>query len=204
MVTKNLDAATQRELVESYITKVGSGERERGMSEREKLYAEAFLGVLAAEGHINECQDELFRLAKIFEANDELRQSLTDPHIPAARRQQIVEDLLGGKASPTTIGLVSLLTATGRIRELGEIVDRLLASPRPRAIGPWPRFARPSSSTTTRSSASPPRSKQATGKDVDVVVIVDPSVMGGVVTQIGDTVIDGSVRARLSKLRESF
>ena len=46
--------------------------------------------------------------------------------------------------------------------------------------------------------------KQATGKDVDIVVVIDPSVMGGVVTQIGDTVIDGSIRARLSKLRESF
>ena len=36
--------------------------------------------------------------------------------------------------------------------------------------------------------------KQATGKDVDVRVTVDPSVLGGIVTTIGDTVIDGSVR----------
>ena len=43
-----------------------------------------------------------------------------------------------------------------------------------------------------------------TGKQVEVVVIVDPSVLGGLVTQIGDTVIDGSVRQRLSQLRESF
>ena len=46
--------------------------------------------------------------------------------------------------------------------------------------------------------------KQSTGKDVDVVVVVDPSVIGGVVTRIGDTVIDGSVRHRLAQLRESF
>jgi F-type H+-transporting ATPase subunit delta len=43
-----------------------------------------------------------------------------------------------------------------------------------------------------------------TGKQVEVVVIVDPTVLGGLVTQIGDTVIDGSVRQRLSQLRESF
>ena len=44
----------------------------------------------------------------------------------------------------------------------------------------------------------------STGKQVEVVVEVDPSVLGGIVTQIGDTVIDGSVRQRLSQLRESF
>ena len=43
--------------------------------------------------------------------------------------------------------------------------------------------------------------KQATGKDVDVRVTVDPSVLGGVVTTIGDTVIDGSVRSRLAQVK---
>jgi F-type H+-transporting ATPase subunit delta len=37
---------------------------------------------------------------------------------------------------------------------------------------------------------------------VEVKVIVDPAVLGGVVTQVGDTVIDGSVRTRLDELRE--
>jgi F-type H+-transporting ATPase subunit delta len=45
---------------------------------------------------------------------------------------------------------------------------------------------------------------KATGQDVDLKVIVDPSVVGGVVTQIGDTVFDGSVRSRLLQLREAF
>jgi F-type H+-transporting ATPase subunit delta len=45
---------------------------------------------------------------------------------------------------------------------------------------------------------------KSTGKQVDIVVIVDPAVLGGIVTQIGDTVIDGTVRQRLSQLRESF
>lgn len=174
------------------------------MSERTKLYADAFVAVLSAEGHINESQDELFRLAKIIEANDELRQSLSDPHLPAARRQQIVEDLLDGKASTTTIGLVSLLTATGRIRDLGEIVDEVLsatAASGNRVVAEVRSAVDLDDDQKRRLAAS---LKSATGKDVDVVVVIDPSVMGGVVTQIGDTVIDGSVRARLSKLRESF
>ena len=45
---------------------------------------------------------------------------------------------------------------------------------------------------------------KATGKEVEVKVVVDPSVIGGVVSQVGDTVIDGSVRHRLQQLRDVF
>ena len=44
----------------------------------------------------------------------------------------------------------------------------------------------------------------ATGTEVDVRVIVDPTVMGGVITELGDDIIDGSVRSRLNQMRESF
>ena len=42
---------------------------------------------------------------------------------------------------------------------------------------------------------------QATGKDVEVKVVVDPTVMGGIVARVGDTVIDGTVRHRLEQLK---
>jgi F-type H+-transporting ATPase subunit delta len=45
---------------------------------------------------------------------------------------------------------------------------------------------------------------KATGKKVELKVIVDPSVMGGAVTQVGDTVIDGSVRSRLEQLKHAL
>jgi F-type H+-transporting ATPase subunit delta len=45
---------------------------------------------------------------------------------------------------------------------------------------------------------------RATGKQVEVRVIVDPAVLGGVVARIGDTVIDGSVRNRLAQLKEQI
>jgi F-type H+-transporting ATPase subunit delta len=43
---------------------------------------------------------------------------------------------------------------------------------------------------------------QATGKQVEVKVIVDANVLGGIVARIGDTVIDGTVRRRLAQLKE--
>ena len=45
---------------------------------------------------------------------------------------------------------------------------------------------------------------RSTGKNIDVKVIVDPSVLGGIVTQIGDVVIDGSVRYRIAQLKEQI
>jgi F-type H+-transporting ATPase subunit delta len=46
--------------------------------------------------------------------------------------------------------------------------------------------------------------EEATGQDVDVRVVVDPTVVGGLVARVGDQVIDGSVRHRLAQLRESL
>jgi F-type H+-transporting ATPase subunit delta len=43
---------------------------------------------------------------------------------------------------------------------------------------------------------------KATKKRVTVKVVIDPSVLGGIVARVGDTVIDGSVRSRLEQLRE--
>jgi F-type H+-transporting ATPase subunit delta len=174
------------------------------MSDRNDLYADAFLAVLAAEGGVNESQDELFRLARVVEGNDELRQALTDPHLPVSKRQQIVEDLLEGKASAVTIGLVSLVVAAGRVKHLSDIVDRLLSLTAARGEKVVAEVRSAVELTEDQRTRLATSLKAATGKDVDVVVIVDPSVLGGIVTQIGDTVLDGSVRARLSKLRESF
>jgi F-type H+-transporting ATPase subunit delta len=174
------------------------------MTERSDAYAEAFYDILAAEGSINEAQDELFRFSRIVEGNDELYATLADPQIPVARRQQIVEDLLGGRAFPTTTGLVSLVVATGRIRDLPAIVDRLLtrtASLTNRSVAEVRSAVELTDEQRKRLAES---LKKATGLDVDIVVVIDPTVIGGVVTRIGDTVIDGTVRHRLAQLKEAF
>ena len=174
------------------------------MSDRNDLYASAFLSLIQAEGSGNEVLDELFRVSRTIDGNDELRDALSDPRIDAARRTQIMMDLLDGKAHPLTISLVSTTVTNGRVRELSTIVDSLLAR---NAAGGDKVIAQVRSavalSDDQRSRLAAALTKQ-TGKSVEVVVDVDPNLLGGIVTQIGDTVIDGSVRHRLSQLRESF
>jgi F-type H+-transporting ATPase subunit delta len=126
---------------------------------------------------------------------------LADPAVPAARTSGLLSDLLGA-ASPITAGIVSLVVTAGRARDLPAIVDRLVA-----------RAATSRSAVVAEVRSAVPldegqRSRlavalgQAVGKSVEVKVILDPSVLGGLVAQIGDTVIDGSVRTRLDQLKE--
>jgi F-type H+-transporting ATPase subunit delta len=174
------------------------------MADRSDAYAAALFEVAKAEGSLDTVEDELFRVARTLEANEELLSTLSDRAIPVERRQAIVETLLGGKASPITTALVSFVVGAGRSKNLPEIIDKLVAraaEERREAVAEV-RTAYPIDEAHREKLAE--ALGKATGKHVSLKVIVDPSVMGGVVAQIGDTVIDGTVRHRLEQLRESL
>ena len=157
-----------------------------------------------AEGTLGEVEDELFRFSQTLQGNDELRDALTNPGIPASRRQQIVEDLLGGRASPTTVALVSMVVGTGRARELPAIIHKLVEMSAAEANKEVAEVRSAVPLTGDQRERLAKVLGQATGKQVEVKVVVDPSVLGGIVAQVGDTVIDGSVRSRLDKLKNAF
>jgi F-type H+-transporting ATPase subunit delta len=171
---------------------------------RISAYADAAFAVALAEGNLNEVEDELFRLGRVLQTNDELRTALSDPHIPVSRRQQIVEDLLEGKATQTTVAIVSMIVGAGRATDLPKIAEDLVqrtASNSGQAIAEV-RSAVPL--TEQQLSELTAALKARTNLDIAVKNIVDPSVMGGIVTQIGDSVLDGTVRTRLNQLRDAF
>jgi F-type H+-transporting ATPase subunit delta len=164
-------------------------------------YSRALFEVARAEGTLDEVEDELFRFARSYESSDSLRDALTDEQIPASKRQAIVEDLLGGKVTSTTTQLVSMVVGSGRGRDLPAIIDRLVsrASSSKNLEVAEVRTAVPlTADQQTRLAAA---LTNATGKEVNLKVVVDPSVLGGVVATVGDTVIDGSVRTRIDQLK---
>ncbi|MEY3482041.1 MAG: synthase subunit delta, partial [Actinomycetota bacterium] len=61
-------------------------------------YVTAMYEVAVANDAVAAVEDEMFRLARAYESNDQLRASLGDSSLPTERRQKIVEQLLGGKA----------------------------------------------------------------------------------------------------------
>jgi F-type H+-transporting ATPase subunit delta len=164
-------------------------------------YARALFEVARAEGTLDEVEDELFRFARSYESSDALRNALTDEQIPAAKRQAIVEDLLGGKATSTTTQLVSMVVGSGRGRDLPAIVDKLVArasSAKNLEVAEVRTAVPLTGDQQTRLAAA---LTNATGKQLNLKVVVDPSVIGGIVATVGDTVIDGSVRTRIDQLK---
>ena len=174
------------------------------ISERIEAYARALLEVARAEGVLGEVEDDLFRFARVFEGNDDLRMALTDPSLPTDRRMAVVEELMGGKALNTSAALAAFIVGIGRAHELPAIVDRFveLAAAERRHEVAEVRSAVPLDEGQ-RARLAEALSK-ATGKQVEVKVIVDEKVLGGIVARVGDTVIDGTIRHRLEQLKETI
>jgi F-type H+-transporting ATPase subunit delta len=164
-------------------------------------YAKAMFEIARAEGTLDEVEDELFRFARSFETSDSLRNALTDEMIPADRRQAIVEDLLGGKTTSTTAQLISMVVGSGRGRDLPAIIEHLVqraSSAKNLEVAEVRTAVALTADQQARVAAA---LANATGKQLNLKVVVDPSVIGGIVATVGDTIIDGSVRTRLDQLK---
>jgi len=167
-------------------------------------YAQALFAVAEAEGELEQVEDELFRFGKNVLHEPELRQALTDPALPADRKKAVIEDLLGGRASRHTVTLLGFIVDQGRAKDLPRIIEAMaeLAAERRRRAVAEVRTAVPLDAKRRDSLAK--ALSDATGKDVELKVLIDPSVIGGVVAQAGDQVFDGSIKRRLELAREQL
>jgi len=167
-------------------------------------YAAALLDIFRAESDADQLTDEFFSVAQALDGNAELRTALTDPQLPVERKQGIVDELLGARASRVTVAAVNLLVGTGHARDMTAVASRLVeaAAEEEGSVVAEVRAAVLLDPTQVRRLEE--RLAATTGKRVEVKVIVDPTVVGGVVAKIGDTVYDGSVKSRLDALREQW
>jgi F-type H+-transporting ATPase subunit delta len=174
------------------------------MSKRVEAYAAAFFALAAAEDSVERVSDELYRFAHLLERSETLREALENSSMPADRRQAAVEELLGGRASRITIQILSMVVGLGRVRDLPEITTALLAkiaAEKQRSVAEVRSAVPLNDDQRKRLSAA---LGTMLGQEVDLRVIVDPSVMGGIVARVGDIVIDGTVRHKLEMLKEAM
>jgi len=166
-------------------------------------YARGIFEMASGEGFLDRVESELLTISRAFETSPELRSNLTDPQLPLERKQAIVDELLGGRATSLTVGVVQLLVSQDRATELPAIasaVAGIAAASRDKAVAEVRSAVPLDEATVQRLTASLSR---ATGKDVEVKLIVDPSVIGGIVARVGDTVIDGSIARRFESVRQA-
>jgi F-type H+-transporting ATPase subunit delta len=177
------------------------------MAERDRRirgYAEAIFAVAQAEDELEQVEDELFRFGKTVESRSDLREALSNPQLPADRKRALVQDLLGDRASRHTAGLLGFLIDQGRGRELPGIVAMLaeVAAARRQATLAEVRTAVPLDAA--RRDRLLNALERAMGRPVELKVLVDPSVIGGVVVRVGDQVFDGTVRRKLELARSQL
>ena len=116
----------------------------------------------------------------------------------------MVRDILGARAHAMTISLISFLIEAGRTRELSKIAEGVvaIAAERRELAVAEVRSAVPlSDEQRTRMEAALSR---ATGRKVEVKVVLDPTVVGGVVARVGELVFDGSVATRLEEAKHAL
>ncbi len=167
-------------------------------------YAAGIFEVAKGEGVLDKVEDELFRVARGFDGSTELRDALTNPRLPLERKLAVVDELLGTKAHPLTAGFVNFVVSLERAGDLSAIVDELVsrsAASRDKVVAEVRTAISLDDSTVERLAAALSR---RTGRDVEVKVVIDPTVLGGIIAQVGDTVIDGSVKSRLQSVREAL
>ena len=174
------------------------------MSERTQVYAQSLVDIARVENRLADVEDELFTFAQAVQGNDDLRMVLTDPTIAAEERVGVTDQLLEGKALSTTKAIIALIVMAEHAGDLSEIVDAFIARSahiREKETAEIRTAVELDDETLDKLVKA---LSKATGKSLDVKVILDENVIGGIVAKIGDEVIDGTLRSRLSKLKETI
>ena len=169
-------------------------------------YARALLEVSRLDADPERVERELSGVVTLVDSHPDLEASFANPAIPPARKRALMTALIPavGDVSAVTRRLLMLLADRDRLSELNEICDayrkELMTLQGVACV-----------QVTTASQLSPDRVEviaqtlgEATGLQVDVHTSVDPDLLGGMVTQIGSTVFDGSVAGHLNRLRRQF
>ena len=167
----------------------------------EVLAVQAAFLVAEADGSLDEVEDELFRFSRIIARDPELRAVLTDRGLPNDRKTALLTGLLGDRARPETLRLVSSLVSAPRGRTLEDGLaeySRLAAEIRERSVARVTTAVRLTDAQEERLAAALARTL---GRQVQLQVDVDPAVLGGVLVRVGDEVIDGTTRHHLRAAR---
>jgi F-type H+-transporting ATPase subunit delta len=180
---------------------------ERWAVSRDLADAAEELAVLAAAAaaesaqQLDNVEDELFRFSRIIRGEPELHAALASPRLPAQRKRSVLDALLGGKVTPQSLRLITQAALYPRGRSLEASLSayaRLAAAWRQRLIALVRVAGELSPSQRDRLTAW----LSATyGHGIQLNVVIDPQVVGGMSIQIGDEFIDGSVANRLAVLR---
>ena len=168
-----------------------------------RRYAKALVQLGSEGGHIDRFREELSVVDGLFRNNNELQAAFADPALTLVQKKSIMKELADKAGCSELVGnFLLLLVDKNRVAFLGQIVQTYekLADEFSVVIRPVIKtaFALDDSQVVAIQSAL----EKKTGKKVVPKMVVDQSLLGGIVTQIGDIAYDNSVKTQLKRIKD--
>ncbi len=167
-------------------------------------YLEPTFEKTANAAALNEIEDRLFDVSRLFAANRDLAKAIGDPYGKSQVKLGIVSSLFASKLDPTTYRIIRFVASIPRVRDVVGLLDfcvDLVTRERGRRLAEI-RAAVPLSLEETE------RLKELlehlVDRKVEIRFLSDETVMAGFIAIIGDYVIDASLATKFSKLSESL
>ena len=201
MLDRKVDQAVADFVAEAATLRWAGGRTFAAALERQAVRARLIMA--DRTGELEDTEDQLFRFARFVESAPDLRNVLADRAIDRSRRQDLVGDLLSGRATESTIVLARRAVAA-RERTFGHTIEGYvtLAAAQKNRVVATVRVAKPLSSEQ-RDRLRAALTKQI-GREVAIQEVIDPNILGGVRIELGDEVFEGTVADRLESARRLF
>lgn len=170
-----------------------------------RRYASALADVVVETGQTETVRAELKTWEQMISGSAELENAFGNPSIAAAKKKAILEGLLGrANSSRTTSNFLRVLLQNGRLTDLPMVNERFEAvlEERSGVVSGEVTSAHELDETARRELMA--NLEKLTGKSVKLNYQIDQDIIGGVITRVGSTVYDSSVRTKLKKLREQL
>ena len=170
-----------------------------------RRYATALADVVAKNGHADPTKAELKEWEVLIAANDELHEVFGNPSIPHAKKEGVLDALIKRSGSSKTVAnFLRVLLQNGRLIDLPEINDRLASVLEERSGVVSGEVISARELADAQKKELEKNLEKLTGKKVRLDFEIDEDIIGGIVTRIGSTVYDGSVRTQLENLKEQL
>lgn len=170
-----------------------------------RRYAVALADVAITNGEERAVHEELIGWEKMIDSSRMLKEVFANPTVPYEQKRRLLEELIERtKVRNTTANFFRVLLKNQRLTDLSEIIKRFafVLDERAGVVAAEVTTARQVPEEAKRLLLE--KLKSVTGREVRLTFDTDEAVIGGIVTRIGSTVYDGSVRTQLEEIREKL